>query len=293
MPTFQFNARDTAGKWHKGSQAAESSAELAGALRAKGLSLVSAEQATKKEEAAQSRSQRGWGILPPTSLDVELGLLMLANMLDGGLTLMSALKTCADQSRRVRMAKIWDDIHDQVAGGKSFYRRPHTPQGSLSTTGDQRLAQAGEATGNLEIVLQQAADQLERKRNLLITVVSGHALSNGHFGGRNRRRVVSGAEDHFGNLGVSPESGKKTTGHDPGGLIATSDFIRDYGLTISICPPAPIVAGLIIAHRWLRCRSGNRWCAAAHPHRRKKSSGLQAQRCFPVVWECCWGQACR
>ncbi len=45
---------------------------------------------------------------------------MLANMLEGGLTLMAALKTCADQARRPKMADVWDDIHDRVAGRNAF-----------------------------------------------------------------------------------------------------------------------------------------------------------------------------
>src|SRR4051812_4641766 len=101
MPTFSFTARDSAGQWHNGTEAAESMAALASAFRARRWSLVKAEPA---EEESSGGAKRGLGILPPTSLDVEFGLKMLANMLKGGLTLMSALKTCADQARRPRMA---------------------------------------------------------------------------------------------------------------------------------------------------------------------------------------------
>ncbi len=246
MPTFQFTARDTTGKWHNGTEAADTSAALAGVLRARGLSLVKAEQATSKQKAVQSGSRRGWGILPPASLDVELGLLMLANMLDGGLTLLSALKTCADQSRRVRMAKIWDDIHDQVAGGTGFAEammkhKARFPQLVI------KLTQAGEATGNLEVVLAQAADQLERKRTLLVTVISAMLYPT-------VTTVVAIGVGAFLMVKIIPEistflvnSGKKLPAMTVA-LIATSDFIRGYGLTISVIVTSIVIA-LILLHK--------------------------------------------
>ncbi len=43
MPTFSFTARDAAGQWHNGTQAADSPGALAVALRARSLSLIKAQ----------------------------------------------------------------------------------------------------------------------------------------------------------------------------------------------------------------------------------------------------------
>lgn len=247
MPSFQFTARDTAGKWHQGVQIADNSAALGGMLRARGLSLVKAKQARGDGEDGATRSTRGLGFLPPTSLDIELGLLMLASMLGAGLTLLGALKTCADQARRVRMAKIWDDVHDQVAGGKGFAEamirhKARFPQLVI------KLTQAGEATGNLEVVLEQAADQLERRRTLLVTVVSALLYPS-------VTTFVAIAVGAFLMIKIIPEistflqsQGKQLPAMTLA-LIATSDFIRNYGITISISAVA-LIAALFILHQY-------------------------------------------
>jgi type IV pilus assembly protein PilC len=168
MPTFSFTARDTAGQWHKGTEAAADLGALAGALRTRGWSLVKAQASAG---AAATTSQRRRGFLSPGSLDIEIGLSMMANMLDGGLTLLSSLKTCADQARRPSMARVWDDVHDKVAGGMPFADALEAHKKVFPKLVIQ-MARAGESSGTLEIVLQQAADQLERKRNLMVTVMS-------------------------------------------------------------------------------------------------------------------------
>lgn len=243
MPTFTFTARDTSGKWHKGTETADNSSGLAGVLRGRGLSLVTAQASEKEGSSAKSR--RGLGILPPTSLDIELGLQMIANMLDGGLTLMAALKTCADQARRVRMAKIWDDIHDQVAGGHAFAEAMARHKSRFPRL-VIKLAEAGEATGNLEVVLQQAADQMERKRNLMITVVSALLYPS------ITTLLAIVVAVYLVTVVVPQIAGFLTSQgkHLPAmtlALIGTSDFIRSYGLTIVIVIVA-LIAAVVIAH---------------------------------------------
>ena len=176
MPTFTFTARDAGGQWHNGTQAADNTGALAAALRARSLSLVKAQLSNAAAPGAASNAvgmsrPRRRGILSGNSLDVEMGLQMLANMLEGGLTLMSALKTCAEQARRPRMAGVWDDIHDRVAGGMPFADALERHKQLFPKLVIQ-LARAGEVSGNLDLVLEQAAEQMEKKRELMVTVIS-------------------------------------------------------------------------------------------------------------------------
>jgi len=248
MPNFTFTARDKHGQWHNGTQAADSAAALALAIRALGWSLVNARPAEGAAVAAPgSAPKRRIGILPPAGLDVEFGLRMLANMLEGGVTLLAALKTCADQARRVRMGNIWIAVHDRVAGGMPFAealaRHPRVfPQLVI------QLVRAGELSGNLEIVLEQAADQLERKRNLSVAVVS--ALMYPTFA-----TVVAVGVTAFLLIKIIPDisgflisQGRKLPAMTQA-LISTSQFVTGYFWPISITLGAIFLA-LIIIHKW-------------------------------------------
>jgi type IV pilus assembly protein PilC len=110
-------------------------------------------------------------LLPPTALDVETGLRQLAAMLDAGLTLLASLKIAADQSRRPRMAAVWEDIRRRVEGGSSFADALAAHPRRIPPLAVQ-LARAGEQSGTLPTVLDRAADQLERRRTLVVTLAN-------------------------------------------------------------------------------------------------------------------------
>jgi type II secretory pathway component PulF len=245
MPTFTFSARDTRGQWHRGSLAADSSSALAGALRARGLSLVSA-KATAQADVATGRKAK-FAILPASSLDVEMGLRMLANMLDGGITLLSALKTCSDQARRARMANIWNDVSDRIEAGLSFTDALSRHKLVFPKLVIQ-LAHAGEISGNLEFVMERAADQLERKRNLLVQLFS--AMMYPAFA-----IIIAVGVTAYLMVKVIPEISGFLEGEGRQlppvtlALIATSNFMNNYFYQIIIFSVA-VVAGLFILHMW-------------------------------------------
>jgi type IV pilus assembly protein PilC len=246
MPTFTFSARDTRGQWHRGTQAADSSSALAGALRARGLSLVSAKASAQIDAAATGRKPR-FGILPATSLDVEMGLRMLANMLDGGITLLSALKTCSEQARRAQMANIWNDVSDRIEAGMSFTDALGRHKSVFPRLVIQ-LAHAGEVSGNLETVMERAADQLEGRRNLLVQLFS--AMMYPAFA-----VIVAIGVTAYLMVKVIPlisgflEGEGKQLPPVTVALIATSNFMTTYFYQILILSGSVIV-GLVILHMW-------------------------------------------
>ena len=247
MPNYTFTARDGSGQWHNGTLAADSASDLAGTIRARGWSLVKAETANDAEEAAPGKSRfRRRGILPATSFDVEMGLRMLSIMLDGGLTLMSSLKTCADQARRPHMAAIWDDVHDRVASGMTFAAAlsRHAVFPKLVV----QLSKAGEISGTLDTVLDQAAEQLERKRNLMVTVFSAMMYPT-------VTTLVSFAVAAFLVIKVIPEisssliaSGRRLPAVTQA-LISSSQFVNAYLPQIAIIIVASVL-GLAIAYQF-------------------------------------------
>jgi len=170
MPSFRFTARDNTGRTTSGIAASGSAMSLAGELRQRGL-LVLDVQPDAQADTTQSFSLNPLAWLPPTSFDVEIGMQQLASMLRSGLTLLSALKTVAEQARRPRMAKIWRDVYERIEEGASF-------SSALAAHGKQfpvyiiQLVKVGEQSGSLETVLTRASEHLERSRNLRMTLVN-------------------------------------------------------------------------------------------------------------------------
>lgn len=170
MPSYQFTARDTSGRTQSGVAASGSPAALAGELRQRGL-LVLDVKLQEEKSTVPSVSLNPFDWLPPTSFDVEIGLQQMASMLRSGLTLLSALKTVAEQARRPRMAKVWIDIYERIEEGSSF-SEAMTAHKKLFPLYIVQLVKVGEQSGALEIVLARGADHLERSRNLHMMLIN-------------------------------------------------------------------------------------------------------------------------
>jgi type IV pilus assembly protein PilC len=170
MPSFRFTARDNSGRTTSGVAASGSAMSLAGELRQRGL-LVLDVQPDAQVSVASSFSLNPLDWLPPTSFDVEIGMQQLASMLRSGLTLLSALKTVADQARRPRMASIWRDVYERIEEGAPFSvaLSAHSKYFPIYII---QLVKVGEQSGSLEIVLTRAAEHLERSRGLRMTLIN-------------------------------------------------------------------------------------------------------------------------
>jgi type IV pilus assembly protein PilC len=145
------------------------------------------------------------------------------------------------------MAKVWDNVHDRVAGGASFAEALNAHRKIFPQLVIQ-LTRAGEASGNLELVLSQAADQLERKRTLLVTVVSAMLYPT-------VTTLMAIAVGAYLMVKVIPElatflnnQGRELPGMTLA-LIATSDFITKYGIPFAITLIALVVA-LVVIHQF-------------------------------------------
>jgi len=169
MPTFTYQARDAQGRTQRGELAASDSAALATQLRGRGLIILELKpSAPAKPPEAEKAPLIS---LPVTMLDIELGLLQISSMLRSGLTLLSALRTAADQARRPKMAKVWLAVADRIQQGSSFAAalKEHPwffPEFIV------QLVSVGEQSGTLEQVLSRGAEQLERSRNLRAILIS-------------------------------------------------------------------------------------------------------------------------
>lgn len=171
MPTFAYIARDGSGRAQRGSVESGSASELASELRSRGwvvLSVSASRAATGGADFA-ARARRALE-LPPGGVDVELSLQQLAVMLRSGLTLLSALRTVAEQSRRRSMGRVWALVAERIQEGMNLGDAvaEHRCFPPLVV----RLIRVGEQTGNLEEVLDRAAVSIAASRRMRGSLVT-------------------------------------------------------------------------------------------------------------------------
>lgn len=171
MPSFEFFARDSHGRSHQGTLEFPSASEAVASLRQRGLLVLDVRVATPAISLTSwlaSLSPANW--LPIRSIDVELGLQQIAVMLRSGLTLLISLKTVAEQSQRNRMARVWHDVAIRIQEGMTF--ADALAQHSCFSRMVVQLARVGEQSGTLDQVLGRAAESIQRRREIIRSMIS-------------------------------------------------------------------------------------------------------------------------
>ncbi len=173
MPTFRYMSRDASGSSHSGVVAAGSMKILTAELRSRGLLVIDLEAVGGSEAGDRlSWNPRTW--LRGNRFDAELGFQQLAVMLHSGLSLLTALRTVADQARRPRAAAVWRAVAERVEHGSTF-GNALAQHPKMFPHHAVQLVSVGEATGNLDSALERAAGHLERSRQLRLTVINALA----------------------------------------------------------------------------------------------------------------------
>lgn len=167
MPAFRYITRDTAGGAQTGTLVASSMEALTAELRGRGLLVLDVEPLARKAGGQITWNPSTW--LPAASFDAELGFQQLATMLHSGLSLLSALRTVAEQARRLRATAVWNEVADRIEQGSSF-ADALASQESVFSEHVVQLVRVGETSGNLDSALRSAAQHLERTRQMRLTV---------------------------------------------------------------------------------------------------------------------------
>lgn len=164
MPAFEFVARDRDGRLQRGREEGLTANSVVSTLRGRGWAVVDVRPLADAGAAPSWQSLRPSQWLRVRSLDIELSLQQLAVMLHGGLTLLSAMQTVAEQCTRAKAARIWQAVVEDVQRGsglaEALKRHPKIPHIVVE------LVRIGEQTGALEPVLRRGAEALERRRTL-------------------------------------------------------------------------------------------------------------------------------
>ena len=168
--TYVATAIGADGKRQELVREASDEAALAAALRAGGLLVVSvARQAEPRSKRGDAEPPFVWR--PMSALDVEMGLRQIAAMLRSGMPLLAALETVAEQSSGARARRVWNRVAASVTRGEPFAAALAASSRRFDDV-TVRLADVGEKSGELELTLTRAAEQLNSRRNLRNTVAN-------------------------------------------------------------------------------------------------------------------------
>ncbi|MFQ5604088.1 MAG: type II secretion system F family protein [bacterium] len=160
MPMFEYLARSTPEKMVQGAMQAESANLLAAQLAEKGLFPV---------EIVPLKSQREHKsgfllnlISRKNKSEVILFTRQLANMLEAGMTVHSALFLLQKQASKGSFARVLPDLLERLQDGSRFSEACAAWTGMFSKF-YVNMIKAGEAGGMLELVLEHLANYLEKE----------------------------------------------------------------------------------------------------------------------------------
>ncbi len=226
MSAFEYVALDNSGKKKKGVLEADTARQVRQQLRDKGWMPVEVEETT---ERASKDSKRGFQFKRGVSAtDLSLITRQLATLVRSGLPLDESLQAVSQQTEKPRLKNMLLAVRSRVMEGHTLATGlgdyPHIFPGLYRTT-----VSAGEQSGHLDLVLERLADYTENRQQMqqklqlalfypaLLTLVAiGVVVGLMTF-------VVPQVVQVFDNIGQDLPPLTR-------GLIAMSDFLRNYGL---------------------------------------------------------------
>ncbi|WP_394204315.1 type II secretion system inner membrane protein GspF [Shewanella waksmanii] len=237
MPAFEYKALDSAGKQQKGVVEADTARHARSQLREQRLMPLDITPVVEKERKAKSGGfsfKRGISV-------AELALItrQVATLVAAGLPVEEALKAVGQQCEKDRLASMVMAVRSRVVEGyslaDSMAEFPHIFDDLY-----RAMVASGEKSGHLEVVLNRLADYTERRQQLkskmtqamiypvVLTVVAITVIAI------LLAAVVPQVVGQFEHMGQELPWTTQL-------LIASSDFIRDYGLAI-----LGVIAALVI-----------------------------------------------
>ncbi|GIU19412.1 type II secretion system protein GspF [Shewanella colwelliana] len=249
MPAFEYKALDAKGKQQKGVVEADTARHARGQLREQRLMPLEITPVVEKESKTKSASfsfKRGISV-------AELALItrQIATLVAAGLPVEEALKAVGQQCEKDRLASMVMAVRSRVVEGyslaDSMAEFPHIFDDLY-----RAMVASGEKSGHLEVVLNRLADYTERRQQLkskmtqamiypvVLTVVAISVIAI------LLAAVVPQVVGQFEHMGQELPWTTQL-------LIASSDFIRDYGVIV-----LGVIVALFIAAKQLLRSPANR-----------------------------------
>lgn len=161
MPLYRYKARDEMGKLVEGAMEAPAESDLVKKLRKMGYVITGVSVTSD----AFSVNDLFAGFKRISQEDMIFFHIQLSSMLEAGLPLLTCLRTISAQMENKKLKKLLEDITVKVESGSSLSEAlaAHSRAFSKLTIS---MIRAGEATGNLSLVLQRLAEFGEREVDL-------------------------------------------------------------------------------------------------------------------------------
>ncbi len=167
MPAYSFEALDAQGATQKGLIDADTAKAARGLLRARGLVPLSVEPAVSTASDGRGRGldMTLWGGRVFTATTLAVWTRQLAGLVSSGLPLERALSALSEEAEKDDQRRLVAALRAEVNAGASFATAlaQHPREFSPIFTG---VIAAGEQSGQLGVVLERLADDLETREAL-------------------------------------------------------------------------------------------------------------------------------
>jgi len=224
MEAFQYKALDAAGRMVSGVMQADTPRQARSQIRAQGLLPAEVDPVHARERAQQLWAR---GI---SAAELSLLTRQLATLLESGLTLEQSLNALIDEAADPLTREVLTGVKGEVTSGLSLASALGTYANSFPDF-YQALVHGGEESGALPTVLQHLADYLDARQSL--KQKTGLALLYPILVTTVAILIVTGLLVY-----VVPQVVQVFQQSRQGlplltrGLIALSDFLREYGITL-------------------------------------------------------------
>jgi type IV pilus assembly protein PilC len=161
MKKFKYSARDTKGKPVEGEIEAKDPQDVADILHDRGLLVVSVKEATGIN--LERLNEINIGGVPMKEKVVFMR--QMATMVGAGLPLSRSLEIMTQQTANPLFRRVLKNVLESVQSGKTLadsFRQEEEVFDNITIN----LIEAGEESGNLEIILERLATELEEKDSL-------------------------------------------------------------------------------------------------------------------------------
>lgn len=177
MPAYTFEALDALGNTRKGVMEADSAKSARNMLRTQTLVPLRVEPAAAGPAGAQGRGAAGLALFTPRvfgATPLAIWTRQIAGLVSAGLPLERALSSLASEAEDEGQRRLVSMLRAEVNGGSSFAKAlmQHPREFSDIYTA---VIGAGEQSGNLGLVLERLADDLEERMALKAKLI-GAAL---------------------------------------------------------------------------------------------------------------------
>jgi type IV pilus assembly protein PilC len=246
--TYTYRARDRGGRTSTGELSADSKAAVAAQLRLRGLVVLDVDQ----KSAAPSVEEIFERLTPVKGRDLAVMSRQLATMVSSGLNILRALHVLEEQtgSKPLRRAivAVRTDVEAGLALSQAMTKHPRVFNEMFVS-----MVSAGESSGNLDVVLERVAAQLEKDDNLRRTVKSAMMYPS-LIGGFAVLMLIAMVmfvipifADMYSDLGGELPALTQA-------MITASDLMRGYWYVVLIAPFAIAFA----FRKWRHSESGGR-----------------------------------